>query len=99
MGKTYSPVSSGLLAASAAVDEAAAELYGVTLVTDGTNAASVILYDHASAASGTELANLNAAATSSAVHASFNPPVAASNGIYAELAANSSCIVYSRLKK
>lgn len=50
--------SSGLKTADAAILAMPGTLMGLTVLTDGTNDATVILYDNASAASGTVLAKL-----------------------------------------
>lgn len=50
--------SSGLKAASAAITALPGRFHGLVVVTDGTNAATIIVYDNASAASGTVLAKV-----------------------------------------
>lgn len=66
-----------------AVKDSAGTLLGVVIQPDGTNAASVIIYDNASAASGTKLFQGRVTATAS--QAVFGIEVPASNGIYVDL--------------
>lgn len=55
---TESATSSGLQNADAAIAARPARLLGLQVVGDGTNAATVVVYDNASAASGTVLAKV-----------------------------------------
>ena len=72
--------SSGLKAAgTTAIKATPGSLHGVDLVPDGANAATIVIYDNASAGSGTVLFSARCAATAS-VHFN-NIDVAASNGI------------------
>lgn len=77
--------SSGLQAADAAIANGRNRINAVTLITDGTNAASVILYDNASAASGTVLAKVTAAGAQNTMHVIFENPVVAEEGVYADV--------------
>lgn len=85
-------LSSGRKTADAAIKASAARLGGVILLGDGTNAATVVLYDNATAATGTALAELvlaaNATAPTGQRTAVLMFPVdgvAASNGIFADV--------------
>ena len=77
--------SSGLKAADAVIATGRNRLNAVTLIGDGTNASSVILYDNPSAASGTVLAKVTSGATQGMVHMLFDNPVVAETGIYADV--------------
>lgn len=74
--------------ADAAILNAPGRLRGLILEGDGTNAASVILYDNASAASGTILAKLALKAVSGDLILDMNiqdSGIVALNGIYADV--------------
>jgi hypothetical protein len=78
--------SSGLLAASAVVMARPGRLSGLIVLTDGTNAATVTVYDNATAASGKVLAKLIVAGASQS--ASLNLPsgrVTVDQGIYCSI--------------
>lgn len=77
--------SSGLKTADAVIQTGHNRINAVTLITDGTNAASVIVYDNASAASGLVLAKVTAAGAQNTVHVIFENPVYAENGLYADV--------------
>lgn len=77
--------SSGLKTADAVIGTGRNRINAITLITDGTNAASVIVYDNASAASGLELGKVSAAGAQNTVHVIFENPVVAENGIYADV--------------
>ncbi len=77
--------SSGLKSADAVIATGVNRLNAVTLITDGTNTASVVVYDNASTASGKELAKVTAAGAQNTVHVLFENPVYAENGIYADV--------------
>jgi hypothetical protein len=80
-----SSISSGLKSADAAICTYKNRINAVTLITDGTNAASVVLYDNASAASGTVLAKVTASGAQNTVHVIFDNPVLAQSGVYADV--------------
>lgn len=87
--------SSGLKTADAAIQAQRSRVNAVTLLTDGTNAASVVLYDNPSAASGSVLAKVTAAGAQNTVHVLFENPVFAETGIYADVTGtNAEYIVY-----
>jgi hypothetical protein len=87
--------SSDLKSADAAIAAGANRVNAVTLLTDGTNAASVILYDNATAASGKVLAKVKATGAELIKHVLFENPVYAENGIYADVTGtNAEYIVY-----
>lgn len=87
--------SSDLLSASAAIMVYPGRLMGLTVLTDGTNAATVTIYDNASAASGLVLAKLIVpGATSSVAQRLPDFGVVANNGIYASISGTgAACIV------
>ena len=86
--------SSGLKTSDAAIRARPAALCSVTVLTDGTNAATAIIYDNASAASGTVLAKVIVAGADRVAHIAFDSPVEASNGIYLDIGGTGAeCIV------
>lgn len=78
--------SSGLKAASAVIHARSAVVTSVIAEGDGTNAATVIVYDNASAASGTVLAKAIVPSGVRTIQLAFDSPIVASNGIYLSLA-------------
>lgn len=91
--------SSGLKSSSAVIAARPARLLGLQVLADGTNAATVIIYDNASAASGTILAKVIVDATLTAQDARIPLcGVAANNGIYASISGTGAeCIVHYSL--
>lgn len=87
MSNKHQPVtSSGLKSADAAISAVGAYIHAVELIPDGTNACSLILYDNASTNSGLILAKLVLAASQTAPQViTFNNPVSANAGIYADV--------------
>ncbi len=82
----YQVTSSDLKNADAAISAVGGFVHGVMLISDATNTASVIIYDNASAASGLVLAKLSIPATTTAPQfISFNNPICANKGIYADV--------------
>lgn len=77
--------SSGLKTADAVIQTGRNRINAVTLITDGTNAASVIVYDNPSAASGLVLAKVTASGAQNTMHVIFENPVAAEDGLYADV--------------
>ena len=77
--------SSGLKTADAVIQTGRNRINAITLLGDGTNAASVIVYDNASAASGVVLAKVTALAATRFTHVLFENPVIAEEGIYADV--------------
>lgn len=73
---------SGRLTSSAVVAARGALLCHLMVETDGTNAATVILYDNASAASGTILAKMLVPGAAGHGEIVFDSPVEANHGIY-----------------
>ena len=75
--------SSGSIAAGATTVVVAQStlLRGIAAVSDGTNVATVIAYDNASASSGTILAKVSASATQGQQYVNFATPIKAENGI------------------
>lgn len=78
--------SSGRLTVSTAVFAQRCSLYALMVETDGTNAATVIVYDNATAASGTILAKMIVPGTSSGREVVFPYGVKALNGLYVSIA-------------
>lgn len=86
---------SGLKTADAVIATGRNRINAITLLGDGTNAASVIIYDNASAASGKVLAKVTQLAAAMYTHITFENPVTAENGLYADVAGtNAEYIVY-----
>lgn len=77
--------SSGLLAADTAVSARPAAVTSVTLVGDGTNAATVVVYDNATTNSGKAVAKLAVSATNPTAVIQLHSPISCINGIYADL--------------
>ena len=75
---------SDLKTADAAIKASAGVLRGVALITDGTNLGTVVIYDNASAASGTVLFKMSASGASGGREA-MNLDIPASTGIYADV--------------
>lgn len=88
----YSATSSGLKTADAVIYAGPCRLLGVQLIGDGTNASSVILYDHAASASGLEVSKLALPAGTAGAGQCFAdcniPPggVYCNSGIFADVA-------------
>lgn len=95
----YQVQSSGLKTADAAIAATGARLHGVMVISDATNVASVVIYDNASAASGTVLAKLSIPANTTAPqYVIFNHPITANLGIYADVSGTgANYIVYYSL--
>ena len=75
-------ISSGLTTSSAAIVASPCLFHGVEIITDGSNAATVTVYDNASAASGTVVFKGTVAGASNFGGAMFPNPVEMFNGIY-----------------
>lgn len=87
--------SSGLKTADGAIASGRNRINAITLIADGLNAASVVVYDNASAASGTVLGKVTALVGQGTVHVIFENPVIAENGIYADVSGtNAGYLVY-----
>jgi hypothetical protein len=80
----YPSTSSGELTASAAIKALPCQLASVT-VTPGSATTTVIIYDNASAASGTKLLSITMAANGSTQTFSLNYPKVANNGLYCSI--------------
>lgn len=76
-------LSSGLVAATAATVLCTGKciLSGVVAISDGTNTATVTVYDNASTASGTVLAQVTSPAGQGTNSISFVTPIRADNGL------------------
>ena len=78
--------SSGLKTADAVIRVDKAIATGVQIITDGTNDATLILYDNASAASGTEIFKIVVTGTDDALPINLpNNGMYCKNGIYADI--------------
>lgn len=90
-----SSVSLGEFTADGAVFAGRTRLYGVAIITDGTNPADVILYDNAAAASGTKVYEGGVQGASRGATVIFDAPVRCNNGLYLDITGTgASCIVY-----
>ncbi len=88
MPSTHQPVTnSGSKTADGVICAIPCYLHGVVLQNDGTNASSVVVYDNASAASGTVIAKLALPASSTTLTHPlvFSHPVIANNGLYIDV--------------
>lgn len=98
MGALFVEVtSSGLKTADAAIVTRACLLHAVELI-PAAAASTLVLHDNSGAASGLELAKLSAIANGESVYMTFDNPVRASEGIYANVeGASAAYIVYYSL--
>lgn len=85
MSDRRSATSSGLLTADTAVYDKPALITSVIVIGDGTNAATLVVYDNASAASGTALAKIVVDAGLTYEKVVFSTPVVANQGLYADV--------------
>jgi hypothetical protein len=82
---------SGIHIGDVAAVTGAGYMFGVIVVTDGTNTCQLAIYDNTSAA-GTKLApDIHLPATPRTVYVSFNSPVAFSIGIYGDITSAGTC--------
>lgn len=82
----YMVTSSDLKSADAVITAVGGYVHAITLIPDGTNACSLVIYDNPAAASGLVLAKLALAATQTAPQTvTFNNPVSANKGIFADV--------------
>lgn len=77
--------SSGLKTTDAAIAVGRNRINAITLLADATNAASVVVYDDASSATGTVLAKVKVAAGGVLQHVIFENPVITESGIFADV--------------
>lgn len=77
-------LSSGLQTADGQIYTGRGTLNALTVITDGTNDASVVLYDN-TAASGTVLAKISCDGTNNSEFQGWNLAVRCVNGIYADV--------------
>lgn len=68
-------------------------LHAVTLIPTGADA-TVVVYDNATAATGTAVAKLFAPSATASVHFTFDTPVYCSNGIYADVTGASAGYIF-----
>jgi hypothetical protein len=92
-----SVTSSGIKSSDGVIYAGPCKLVSVQVIADGTNAATSILYDNATAASGTAVSKLAVDAT--LVEASFCPPVPiqCNNGLYLDLGGTGCEVIVSFL--
>lgn len=76
--------SSGLQSADALIYTGRNRINAITVLTDGTNAATLVVYD-ATSATGTVVAKAVVAGASLTGHFIFENPVLCENGIYADV--------------
>lgn len=89
--------SSGLKNADGAIVTQPCKIHAITL-NPGTTASSAILYDNASAASGTVAFKIVGAANDTSCHAHLDVPVACQNGIYLDISGTGAdCVIYYSL--
>lgn len=90
----FSVTSSGLITADGAVYALPCKLWGLSL-SPAAAASSIVVYDNASAASGTVLAKLSVAANTQTVNITFNQGVQAQFGLYVDISgASADAVVY-----
>lgn len=92
----YNVQSSDLLSADGAVFAKPCKLHGVTLISNGSDAATIVLHNNASAASGTVVAKLQSPASliaTTSIH--FPEPVVCKEGIYANVTTAAFIVYYS----
>lgn len=80
--------------ADAAITTGPGYFYGILVMTDATNACTVVAYDNASAASGTTLFPswvVTTSTTDRAQYLSFRHPVKYLNGIYVDITCSGTC--------
>lgn len=95
--RTIAVNTSGQLVTSTVVKAAAGQLFGVSIITDGTNPGSATVHDKAKAATGTILADVQASGASRGTTVMFDPPVDAKLGLYCVVAGEGcKAIVYYR---
>lgn len=84
---------SGVKTADTAILAAAGIFYGILVVTDGSNACTISVYDNASAASGTKLfpTVIVPAGSTSGYGISMGYGVLAANGIYTDITTSGTC--------
>lgn len=86
-------LSSGLRTADAAIYVGRGTLNSVSIITDGTNAATVTLYDNASAATGNVLFKGVVPGANSSETVAWNLAVRCLNGIYADVSGTGAAYV------
>ena len=88
-------ISSGILATSANIYRGAGILTGVLILTDGSNAATVTVYDHAADAAGTVLFKATMLGASYFGGGTWEYPVQFTNGIYVSISGTgATAIIY-----
>lgn len=90
--------SSGEKTADAAVSATDVYMTAVTIITDGTNDAKLILYDNASAASGTVLLEMTIAGGDNYGGRVWTYPLKCWNGIYGDIAGTGASYIVEYIK-
>jgi len=97
-GPTYYSRSSGLQTADAAITTAGGYMTGVAIVTDGTNDATVVVYDNGASAAGTVLFKGKVSGASNLGGATFEIPIQYDDGIYVDVTGTGAAyIVYYQI--
>lgn len=95
----YPATSSGLKTADGVIASKSCVLHSLQVIADGTNAATAILYDNASAASGTVVAKIIVDATATYEDFSALGGIECSNGLFLDIGGiGAECIVHYSLK-
>lgn len=92
-------ISSGIKSGSGVIIAGPALLTDLSVFTDGSNEATVVLYDNASAASGTELGKIIVLAASKSGGLFIPIPVRALNGIYLSLTGTGASAIVSYIPR
>ncbi len=88
--------SSGLLSADTAILAQPGMLHGYSLISNGTDAGTLVIYDNKSAASGTAIAKATLPATTvGSKDVVFSSPIVCNNGIYADVTTAGFIVYYS----
>jgi len=91
--------SSGELTADGAIFAAPCQLAGVNILTDGSNNATVILYDNASAASGTKVYEGEVVAANLYGGRNFIFPIRCHNGLYLDITGTGASVIVDYIPK
>jgi hypothetical protein len=93
-GTFQGAVTSGEKTADAAITATGGYITGITVITDGTNDAKAIIYDNASAASGTVIEEITIMGSANFGGRNFVYPVQFTNGLYLDISGTgASCII------
>ena len=84
---------SGLKTSDGLIKAAPVLLTGVLIITDGTNPATAILYDNASAATGTVLFKGTVPGAANFGGATWEVPIRPANGIYLDISGTDAAVI------